>query len=107
MHGGRQEKYNPKTKEWEAVSNPQLKKTHGCLRAFDSDMSTFKQITDNLQANDIKETPGKVNITDDLEQHVSPAIEIRYDVPAEEKNVWQKYINDFLRNLENKNNGGK
>lgn len=102
IHGGRQEKYNPKSKEWEVVSNPQLKKTHGCLRAYDSDMATFKQITDNMQAKDENETPGKVNIMDDLEQHVSPTIEIRYDVPAEEKNVWQKYINDYLKIIENK-----
>jgi RHS repeat-associated protein len=109
IHGGRQEVYNKKTKQWEPVTNPQLKKTNGCLRAYDADMATFKQITDNLQANDSEETPGQVTITDDLEQEITPASEnnmvevnVTYNVPAEELEYWQNFVNNLLNN-----NGGQ
>jgi RHS repeat-associated protein len=68
IHGGRQERYDSKTYKWTPINNPELKKTQGCLRAFDADMATFKDITDNLQKNDAKEIPGKVNIKDDLDK---------------------------------------
>ena len=72
IHGGRQEVYNSKTKTWSAVENQELKKTHGCVRAYDTDMSQFKQITDNLQTNDAEEVPGQVTVVDDLQQVVTP-----------------------------------
>jgi RHS repeat-associated protein len=110
IHGGRQEVYNKKTKKWESVSNPQLKKTHGCLRAYDEDMAVFKQITDNLQANDSEETPGQVTISDDLEQEVSSASEdnmikvnVTYNVPENEFKFWQNFVNNLLNS--NNNNG--
>ncbi|MDY0202485.1 MAG: RHS repeat-associated core domain-containing protein, partial [Tenuifilaceae bacterium] len=111
IHGGRQEVYNKKTKKWEPVSNPRLKKTFGCLRAYDTDMDTFKQITDNLQANDSEETPGQVTITDDLEQEVTQASEdnavevnVTYNVPEGELDYWKNFVNKLLNN--NNNNGG-
>jgi|GEM_PF-2927880 len=115
IHGGRQEVYNKKTKKWEAVSNPQLKKTFGCLRTYDSDMVTFKQITDNLQANDSEEIPGQVTIIDDLEKRVTPAsddntveVEITYQVPAAELEYWQHFVNNLLNmNNNNNENGGQ
>jgi RHS repeat-associated protein len=114
MHGGRQEAYNKVTKKWEAVSNAQLKKTHGCLRAYDTDMATFKQITDNLQTNDSKETPGQVTITDDLEKEVTPASEVNmvevnitYDVPAAELVYWQNIVSNLLNSNNNIENGGQ
>jgi RHS repeat-associated protein len=73
IHGGRQESYNPKTDTWSAVSNPSLKKTEGCLRAYDSDMATLKETTTNLQNNDSSEVPGSVTIVDDLQKTVTPA----------------------------------
>lgn len=66
IHGGRQEVYNKETGKWEKVSNPKLKKTHGCLRSFDDDIKKMKEITDNLQANDKEEFGGKLTIIDDL-----------------------------------------
>ena len=64
IHGGRQEVYDSTTGKWTPVDNPELKKTQGCIRAFDSDMKEFKDITDNLQESDKKEYPGKVFVSD-------------------------------------------
>jgi len=66
IHGGRQETYNAATGEWVANENPVLKKTHGCLRCFDADIDALKTNTDNLETNDVLESPGKLNIVDDL-----------------------------------------
>lgn len=103
IHGGRQEIYNSTTKEWEPVSDPQLKKTYGCLRTYDSDMISFKQITDNLQANDSEDLPGKVTILDDLEQKISSdegenmiKMKVEYNVPKKELNYWKAYVNSLL-----------
>lgn len=102
IHGGRQETYNSETGEWTAVTNPQLKKTYGCLRAYDTDMSTFKDITTNLQNSDNEEIPGKVYITDDLQQVITPSpnnsveIIIQYQVPQQERNYWEQYINELF-----------
>jgi RHS repeat-associated protein len=62
-HGGRQEKYDQKTGQWVPVDDPVLKKTLGCLRACDDDMKNLKNITDQLQANDKDEIPGKVIVS--------------------------------------------
>lgn len=65
IHGGRQEIYNEKEMEWIKVDNPQLKKTNGCIRAYDDDMKALKDITDRLDSADL---PGKVLVIDDLEE---------------------------------------
>ncbi|MDE6266387.1 MAG: hypothetical protein K2M07_03445 [Muribaculaceae bacterium] len=66
IHGGRQEVYNSKTGKWEENKNPILKRTEGCIRAYDKDIKKMKSITDELQSNDVNEIPGKVIVTDDL-----------------------------------------
>jgi RHS repeat-associated protein len=102
IHGGRQEVYNPDTGTWSAISNPQLEKTNGCLRAYDEDMANFKQITDNLQSNDSREVPGKVTVIDDLQRIETPSetnsveIKVEYRVPQQELKYWQNYINNFF-----------
>jgi RHS repeat-associated protein len=65
VHGGQQEELTELG--WVAVNKPKLIKTHGCLRAFDDDMATFKDITDDLMENDSKEFGGKLTVTNDLE----------------------------------------
>lgn len=65
IHGGRQEVQNEKG-EWIPVENPVLKKTEGCMRCYDTDIKTLKEITDQLQKNDLKEFGGKLNVVDDL-----------------------------------------
>lgn len=102
IHGGRQEKYNPQTGQWEKIENPELKKTYGCLRASDEDMKKFKQITDLLQSSDSKEIPGIVSITDDLqaveayENKVTTDIKVTFQVPAEELEYWRNFISNLL-----------
>lgn len=102
IHGGRQEKFNAKTGQWERVKNPELLETEGCLRAFEDDMIKFKSITDLLQEKDSSEKPGIVRITDDLVQkdvfdnYVSTSIHVTYSVPDNELDYWKKYISDFL-----------
>ncbi|WP_079682277.1 hypothetical protein [Macellibacteroides fermentans] len=104
IHGGRQEKFNSKTKKWEPVNNPTLKKTYGCLRAYDTNMSVFKQITDNLDANDTQEVPGQVTVNDDLEQvnesSVNNYVEINvtYQVSEDELQYWQNFVNNLFNN---------
>lgn len=66
IHGGRQEVWDNRTKQWIPVENPVLEKTYGCIRAFDKDMKKLKRITDKLSQNDRKEKPGQVTIVDDL-----------------------------------------
>lgn len=68
IHGGRQEEYDEATGKWIDIKNPQLKKTHGCLRALDEDVATLKSVTDKLMKNDSKENGGKLTIVDDLEK---------------------------------------
>ncbi len=93
IHGGRQEVYDSKTKTWSPVKNPQLKETHGCMRAYDKDMANFKNTTDNLEATDSKDTPGEVVVKADLEKVVSPGKDnyvnynVTYEVPKK-KQTW-------------------
>ena len=102
IHGGRQEKYNPQTGQWEKIEKPILKKTYGCLRASDEDMKKFKQITDLLQSSDSEEIPGIVSITDDLqavdeyENKVTTDIKVTFQVPAEELDYWKNFISNLL-----------
>ncbi len=109
IHGGRQEVYNETTKTWEAVDNPELIKTEGCLRAYDSDMNEFKNIIDNLMANDSEEFGGKVTIKGDLKQkktwkgvpYKSGVNKSTYYAPGEdaseeEKQNWNNLVNSIL-----------
>ena len=66
IHGGRQEYQDPKTGEWIPYEDPKLKPTYGCLRCYDKDIKTLKNITDQLEANDELEFGGKLKIVDDL-----------------------------------------
>jgi len=111
IHGGRQEVYDSKTGKWTPADSPELKKTHGCLRAFDTDMSAFKKITDNLQKTDSKEIPGQVTVTDDLDKLGSPTktetvegVKLQYFVPESQLNYWQNVVKKVF---DNKNNGGQ
>ncbi|RTQ46082.1 hypothetical protein EJV47_23305 [Hymenobacter gummosus] len=70
VHGGQQEKFDPRTGKWTPVKNPQLVRTWGCIRAFDADMVRLKAITDNLQKNNPDELGGVLKVVDDLEPHV-------------------------------------
>jgi RHS repeat-associated protein len=65
IHGGRQETENSDG-SWTAKSSPSLSKTHGCVRCYDSDISSMKGITDALEASDPNEKPGITTIVDDL-----------------------------------------
>lgn len=106
--GGRQERYNPQTDSWTTVENPQLKKTHGCLRAYDTDMVTFQETTNALQRADVLETPGRVTAKNDLKRIVEPTgnnlieVRVRYEVSQQEVNHWLKYIDNLLNNLTNR-----
>jgi len=112
IHGGRQEVYDAKSGKWIPVENPELIKTKGCLRAFDSDMAAFKNTTDNLQKNDSQEMPGKVTITDDLGKDETPTkeesvngVDVKYYVPESEVKSWQYLIDSTFG--KNRNNGGQ
>ena len=71
IHGGRQE-YRTESGAYKALDTPALLKTHGCIRAYDSDMIQFKTIVDGLQTTDPEETPGHVFVVDDLQKiHVN------------------------------------
>jgi RHS repeat-associated protein len=63
MHGGLQE-----NADGTAVANPTLKKTHGCVRCYDTEISDLKTLTDQLMIDDPLETFGSTTITDDLVQ---------------------------------------
>ena len=98
IHGGRQEVYNNRSKQWDKINSPKLKKTYGCLRAFDEDIKDFKVITDNLMSNDSNEYPGQVLIIDDLEKVINSSgknfVEIVIDYQMapkyiDWKNIWQ------------------
>ena len=67
MHGGRQE-YKTKDGKYIGYDNPVLKKTEGCIRAYDRDMLQCKTITDFLQIIDAEEQPGHIYVIDDLER---------------------------------------
>ncbi len=83
IHGGRQETYNSETKTWEKHKNPKLKKTFGCIRAYDIDMNYLKKITEGLENNDEEEKPGVLKIVDDLQErdgnYLTPDEAKKYD----------------------------
>jgi RHS repeat-associated protein len=101
IHGGRQEAYDPETGNWIPIGNPELKKTGGCLRAFDKSMKEFKNITDNLQKNDKVEIPGKVVVSEaeeSVKTETIKGVEINYRVPESSLVYWQYLINQLLEN---------
>ena len=111
IHGGKQEIYNKTTGKWEAVDNPELIETWGCLRAYDSDMANFKNTTDELEANNPMEYAGKVTILDDFKPkkskswigvpYKSNVTKTTYNAPGrdasdEEKENWNNLVNRLL-----------
>ena len=83
IHGGRQEVKDEKTGEWKPVSNPELKKTHGCMRCSDGDVKDLKTRTDELQKNDPKEKGGTLTVVDDLQRAGVPMVQPEtYTIPA-------------------------
>ena len=65
IHGGRQE-FLDKNGNWQSITNPQLKKTEGCMRSYDTDIITLKAATDQLEAQNAQEYGGQLNVIDDL-----------------------------------------
>ncbi len=97
---------------WILSDSPELKKARGCLRAFDTDMSAFKKITDNLQETDSKEVPGQVTISAELDKLGAPTttevingVNVQYYAPDSQIKYWQYLIDSTFG--KNKNNGGQ
>ena len=97
IHGGRQEI----EKDGVFINDPNagLKKTLGCLRAYDSDMNLFKIITDNLTNNDSQESPGNVVVLDDLIGVTVPSssdnfveVKVEYSVPDDLNKKFENII---------------
>ena len=65
IHGGRQE-HKDSDGNWIADESPQLKPTHGCVRAFDHDILKLKQITDKLTELNPLDKPGKATVTNSI-----------------------------------------
>jgi RHS repeat-associated protein len=105
IHGGGQEEEGT----WEPLENPELKKTYGCLRAWDKDMANFKNATDVLMSNDPLEYAGRVTIQGDLKQKKS-WIGVPYglnvtkttyhapgeDASSEDMESWNSLVNSIL-----------
>ena len=85
VHGERQEVFNPETGEWEPVSNPELKKTHGCLRCYDGDILELEGIISDLMGSDPSEKGGTLTVIDDLVQEGG-----EYYVPGEQPSSQKK-----------------
>lgn len=77
IHGGRQETQS-NDGQWHPHKSPVLKKTKGCLRAYDDDMKTLKTVTDELTKADPTDTPQTVEVLDDLDQ---------FNREAQQKNI--------------------
>ncbi len=112
IHGGRQETYDDETGNWSPVSKPELKKTHGCIRCYDSNIKEMKNITDALQKNDSKEHGGKLTVVADLVEQND-----RYVIPSEnyaeilqqlKQNINEafKYIQSLYENSKKKKDAG-
>lgn len=102
IHGGRQELLQ--NGEWFSIPDPQLKKTYGCIRAYDTDMSTIKSLTDCLMAQDDSEIPGYVEIVDDLERVLKPSSEnnlievmINYAIPDDLNVTYERIRKQLFR----------
>jgi len=93
IHGGRQEKYDEATGGWSKITNATLKKTHGCMRAFDADIKKMKEVTDNLEKNDNDEYGGQLTVVDDLIEKDG-----KYVLPnsSEKENPQKNSSNDSL-----------
>ena len=73
-----------------------MEKTQGCLRAYDSDISFVKTLTDELSASNPDEVPGNVTIVDDLERIIVPVstsnkveISVQYSIPEDISNIYE------------------
>ncbi|SNS77754.1 RHS repeat-associated core domain-containing protein [Ekhidna lutea] len=99
VHGGRQEKYNSETGEWELISDAELKKTYGCLRSSDCDIKTLKEITDELMANDAEEKGGVLIIRNDLESFL--ASEQEEEEEEETNTFWNGFTNALSQGIDN------
>jgi len=96
MHGGRQEKMNEVTGEWEPIKDARLKKTHGCLRCFEADIKDFKAIVDELEKNDKEEFGGKVTIVDDLSERDAQSLKV---TKANGKRASKKEVDSLFKHL--------
>lgn len=78
IHGGRQEIYDAESDTWKPIDNPELKRTEGCLRAYDIDMRSFKAVIDEIETTDKQEIPEYVDIIDDLDEYTKKKYEVEY-----------------------------
>lgn len=90
IHGGRQEaQVNGR---WVALSNPELSRTQGCLRAYDRDMVRFNEIIDDLMKNNKNEYGGELRIIDDLQYVPGPLKGGNYYIPAGTLYVLKRFV---------------
>ena len=96
IHGGRQEVLDGN--DWKPVKTPELKKTYGCLRAYDVDMAAFKSTVDAIAESDPSDTPGRVVVLDDLVKYYLPCSEDNMVevVPVYEEPQKKKQISRFI-----------
>ncbi|WP_167856469.1 DUF6443 domain-containing protein [Hymenobacter metallicola] len=104
IHGGRQEKYDPKLKKWIPIGKPKLGVTNGCLRAFDEDMKELKMITTWLEQSDEEEKGGKLVIVEDLQETnnllpLGKTYNMRTTKEQDAQNKKQKAQQDFINLL--------
>jgi len=79
-HGGRKQ-------------SPELSDTHGCPRMADADIKELKEITTNLELNDINEKKGYLSLTNDLSKPVS------FSDRSEIKNQKEEYEGGQLKEV--------
>lgn len=101
IHGGRQEVYNAVTGQWQAIDNPSLKKTHGCLRVFDTDARSLKDITDELMANDPAEIGGKVTVSGDLTDFLKNDGKTTEEQEEQTAKFWKGFDAALCKGLDN------
>jgi RHS repeat-associated protein len=90
IHGGRQEVF--KNGRWIPNPNPSLNPTQGCLRAYDSDMVSLKEIVDGIMDEDPEEYGGELNIVDDLQFVPAPYKNgCQYAIPDEVPKDWRNH----------------
>jgi len=80
------------------VDSPALKKTHGCLRVFDTDIAKLKDITDALMSADPDEIGGKVTVSSDLKDFL---MDDGKDKEEQTKNFWRGFDEALGQGLDN------
>lgn len=99
MHGGRQVE-----NDWKQEPDEPLQPTNGCIRMYDNDIANMKTITDGLMENDAEEVGGQATVVSDLQEVRSPGennyveMNVTYQVPANELNYWQNFVNNLFNN---------